>query len=300
VAGRSSLLRRAMRSEHAAGWSFAFPAVFLIGIVGIIPIVWSLLLSFQRNNLLAPGEWIGLANYEALSRDPIFKRSVVNSLIYTAAFVPLSVIGALAIAVALNRKIRFLRLYRTSVFITLATSTIATTIMFLWLLDPDYGIVNWGLQRVGVGRQGFFSDPSQAMVGIVAMTVWGWLGFGVIIYLAALQGVPAELVEAAEIDGAGRWAIFRRITLPLVGPATLFLVVWYTIHALQLFDEVFLATHGGPLYATTVVVFYVWQQAFEFFQAGYGAAIAYVLFVAILVLTVIQLWVGAKVTHYSS
>ena len=132
------------------------------------------------------------------------------------------------------------------------------------------------------------------------MTVWGWLGFNVIIYLAALQGIPAELLEAAEIDGASRLSTFRSIVMPLLGPATLFLVVWSTINALQLFDEIYVTTRGGPLGSTTVIVYYLYQQAFQFFNGGYGAAIAYVLFVAILIVTLLQLWVGRRRVYYSS
>ena len=138
------------------------------------------------------------------------------------------------------------------------------------------------------------------MYGIVAMTVWGWVGFDVIIYLAALQGIPQELLEAAAIDGAGRWATFRSVTLPLLGPATLFLVVWSTINALQLFDEIYNTTRGGPIGSTTVIVYYLYEQAFQFFEAGYAAAIAYVLFVAILVITVIQFAISRKTVHYTS
>jgi multiple sugar transport system permease protein len=127
-----------------------------------------------------------------------------------------------------------------------------------------------------------------------------WLGFDVIIYLAALQGVPQELIEAAEIDGAGKWSSFRNVVLPFLRPATLFLVVWSTISALQLFDEIYVTTRGGPLGSTTVVVFYLYQQAFQFFNAGYGAAIAYVLFLAILVITVIQLKVGSRGVYSNS
>ena len=131
------------------------------------------------------------------------------------------------------------------------------------------------------------------------MTVWGWIGFDVIIYLAALQGIPEELLEAAAIDGASRWSTFRSVTLPLLGPATLFLVVWSTINALQLFDEIYNTTRGGPLLATTVVVYYLWQQAFQFFDGGYAAAIAYVLFVAILVVTVIEFLISRRTVHYT-
>jgi multiple sugar transport system permease protein len=138
------------------------------------------------------------------------------------------------------------------------------------------------------------------MYAIVAMTVWGWVGFDVIIYLAALQGIPQELLEAAAIDGASRWSTFRSVTLPLLGPATLFLVIWSTINALQLFDEIYNTTRGGPVGATTVVVYYLYQQAFQFFEAGYAAAIAYVLFIAILVVTVIQFAISRKTVHYTS
>ena len=133
-------------------------------------------------------------------------------------------------------------------------------------MEPTYGVLNYLLSKVGIGPEGFFQDPDQALYCIVAMTVWGWLGFNVIIYLAALQGVPEELLEAARIDGCGRLATFRHVTWPLLGPATLFLVVWSTINALQVFDEIYVTTHGGPLHATTVLVYYLYQQAFEFFH----------------------------------
>jgi len=151
-----------------------------------------------------------------------------------------------------------------------------------------------------LGPYGFFTDPNQALFSVVAMTSWGWIGFNAIIYLAALQGVPNELLEAAEIDGAGRFITFGRIVWPLLGPATLLTVVWSSINALQVFDEIYVSTRGGPLMATTVVVYYLFQQAFQFFAAGYGAAIAYVLFAAILLLTILELWIGRRRVHYAS
>jgi multiple sugar transport system permease protein len=130
------------------------------------------------------------------------------------------------------------------------------------------------------------------------MTIWGWLGFGVIIYLAALQGVPADLLEAAAIDGCSRWRAFWRVEVPLLAPTTLFLVIWLTINSLQLFDEIFVTTKGGPVGSTTVVVYYLYQQAFQFFNGGYASAIAFALFLAILVITVIQLTVGRRLSHW--
>ncbi|MFN8233714.1 MAG: sugar ABC transporter permease [Actinomycetota bacterium] len=296
----ATVVRRALRSDHAAGWAFAFPAVALIVVFGLVPIVWSAVLSFQKSNLLAPPEWVGLANYRALPKDPYFRESMVHAAIYTALFVPISVTGGLLVAVALNRRIRGIRWYRTAVFVPVVVSTIATAIVFLWVLDPNFGLANWLLGKVGLGPFGFFESPDGALYSVVAMTVWGWIGFDVIIFLAALQGIPPELVEAAEIDGARTWGIFRNVTLPLLGPVTLFLVVWSSINALQLFDEVYLATNGGPGTATLVPVLYLYKLAFLQGIAGYAAAIAYVLFVVILVLTVVQLLVGKRMVHYAS
>lgn len=298
-------VRRALTSDHAIGWVFVAPSVLLVAIFGLYPILSGLWLSFQKASLLSPvREFAGLENYRAITDDPRLKQAAINTIYYTVLFVPISILGALAIAIALNRRIRFIRFYRLAVFIPVVTSTIATGIMFLWLLDSTYGLANWALGGIGLGPFGFFERPSQAMPSLVAMTIWGWLGFDTIIYLAALQGIPQELSEAAAIDGAGRWSTFRNVTWPLVGPATLLLVVWSTLSALQLFDEVFFVTKGGPLGRTSVVVFYVYRLAFEqglaIPLAGYAAAIAYVLFLVVLALALVQFWMGNRMVHYSS
>jgi multiple sugar transport system permease protein len=293
-------VRRVVQSDHVVGWAFASPAVLLIVVFGLVPIVWSVVLSFQRTNLLNDPTWVGLQNYQALPKDPIFKQSMVHSAVYTVLFVPLSVAGGLLTAIALNRPLRGIRFYRLAVFVPVVVSTIATVIIFLWVFDPHFGLANWLLEKVGLGPFGFFESPSGALYSIAAMTVWGWIGFDVIVYLAALQGIPKELVEAAQIDGAKTWGIFRHITIPLLGPVTLFLVVWSTINALQLFDEVFLATNGGPGTKTYVPVFYLYKLAFQQGVAGYAAAIAYVVFAVILVLTVVQLLVGKRMVHYAA
>jgi multiple sugar transport system permease protein len=297
---RPPALKRIVASEHFAGWAFVMPAVILIAVFFVIPIVWSAILSLQADNLIGSSHWVGFANYRALSKDHVFRASIGHTLIYTVIFVPVSVVGALGLAVALNRKIRFIRFYRLAVFVPLVTSTVATGIIFLWLLDPTFGLVNYVLHAVGLPQQQFLQGTNEALYCIVAMTVWGWLGFDVIVYLAALQGIPEDLMEAAEIDGASRWSRFRTIVVPLLSPATLFLVVWSTINALQLFDEVYVTTRGGPLESTTVIVYYLYQQAFQFFNAGYGSAIAYVLFVGILVVSLIQMWLGRRSVYYTS
>lgn len=301
-----SRFRRLLVSDHTAGWAFILPSVVLIVVFGIVPIVWGLILSFQKAGLISPErDWVGLDNYARIASDPKARQAAVNTVYYTLLFVPTSILASLFVAHALNRRIAFVRFYRLAVFMPVVTSTIATGIMFLWLFDRHYGLANWLLGRLGLGPFGFFEEPDQAMIALVLMTVWGWLGFDTIIYLAALQGVPHELTEAAAIDGAGRWTSFWRVTWPMLGPATLLLVVWSTISALQLFDEVFFVTKGGPLGRTSVVVFYVYRLAFEqglggLSLAGYAAAIAYVLFLAILALTLAQFWLGNRVIHYQS
>jgi multiple sugar transport system permease protein len=189
------MIRRAARSENVTGWLFVLPAVALIGLFGIVPIIWGAILSLQQNDLLTPPTWVGLDNYRTLIHDPVFRASVHRTFVYTLLFVPISVGGALAIAVLLNRRIRFSRFYRTAVFIPVATSTVATGIIFNWLLEPTYGVANYLLGQIGLGPYGYFQDPDQAMYSIVAMTVWGWIGFDVIVYLAALQGVPGDLPQ---------------------------------------------------------------------------------------------------------
>ncbi|HTA09599.1 MAG TPA: sugar ABC transporter permease [Streptosporangiaceae bacterium] len=304
--GRPSAAGRRARAgigEQAAGWAFVTPGLVVIMLFGVVPIVWSAIMSFQRNDGFSPDTpFVGLANYRQMVHDPVIAQAIEHTLVYTALFVPGTMLVGLFLAVAMNRKIRFISLYRTAAYTTMAISTICEAIVFLWLFDPSYGIVNYLFHLVGLPQQQFLSSTSQALYVIVIMTIWGWTGFAVVIYLAALQGVPQVLTEAAAIDGAGRWTTFRRITLPLLSPASLFLMVWLTINALQLFDEVYLSTAGGPLNSTTVLVYYLYEQAFGgvSFNFGYASAIAYFLFVIIVAVTAIQFRVGRRLVHYRS
>jgi multiple sugar transport system permease protein len=293
--------RRVVGSEQFAGWAFVTPGLVIILLFGAVPLVWSAIMSFQRSNLLSPSTpFVGLKNYRQLAHDPVVGQAFQHTLVYTVLFVPGTMIVGLFLAVAMNRKIRFISFYRTAAYATMAISTISEAIVFIWLFDPSYGVVNYFLSLIGVPQQQFLNSPSEALYVIIAMTIWGWTGFAVVIYLAALQGVPPMLIEAAAIDGAGPWRTFRRVTLPLLSPASLFLAVWLTINALQLFDEVYLSTQGGPLNATTVLVYYLYDQAFQNFNFGYASAIAYALFLAILVITAIQFRIGRRFTHYRS
>jgi multiple sugar transport system permease protein len=298
IAGARTRLKA---SEQAAGWAFVTPGVAIILLFGVAPVVWSAVMSFQRNNLLNPSTpYVGLSNYRAMLHDPIISQAIQHTVVYTALFVPGTMLVGLFLAVAMNRQIRFISVYRTAAYATIAISTISEALVFIWLFDPSYGIVNYLFSLVGIAQQPFLNSTSEALYVIVIMTIWGWTGFAVVIYLAALQGIPKILLEAAAIDGAGRWTIFRRITWPLLSPASLFLVVWLTINALQLFDEVYLSTAGGPLNSTSVLVYYLVEQAFTNFNFGYASAIAYFLFLGIIVITAIEFWAGRRFVHYRS
>lgn len=280
---RSRAAKRRARGEGATGWAFVSPSVVIILGLSVVPVLWSLLLSFQVNDLVSPSDWVGLANYKALVKDPAFGSAVSHTLIYTALYVPLSVVAGLGIAIALDRKIALIGLYRTLVFVPFVVSAAAQGVLFSFVLDPEFGVANSLLHTLGLPAQGFFSDPGQALYLLVAISLWSGTGFCVIVYLAGLQGVSTDLVEAARIDGAGRWGVLRHVTLPALTPVTIFLLLFQTINALQVFDLVFVTTKGGPLGSTTVIVYFIWEKAFKTFTAGYSAAAAYTLAVALLV-----------------
>ncbi|AUA09816.1 ABC transporter permease subunit [Streptomyces sp. SID8382] len=275
--------RRRGRREAATAWAFVLPSVLVILGLSVIPVLWSLLLSFQYSDLLTPSVWVGWDNYRQLADDPQFAQAVRNTLEYTALYVPLSIGLGLLLALVLNRRIRFAGLYRTLLFVPFVVSAAAQGVLFSFILDPEFGAANSLLHRLGVSPQGFLSDPGQALLVLVAISLWSGTGFCVVIYLAALQDVPQELTEAATLDGAERRHVLRHVTLPTIAPVSVFLLLWQTISALQVFDLVYVTTKGGPLGSTTVIVYFVWEQAFRNFTAGYGAAAAYVLGVALLV-----------------
>jgi multiple sugar transport system permease protein len=294
---RSSVLGRVIRSDNISGWVLVSPGVVLFGIFGLLPVLMSLQLSLQQSDLLTPETpWVGLANYRKLADDPVFIEAIKHTIIYTALFVPGTMLVGLVVAAAMNRSLRFISVYRTAAYITMAVSTISQGIIFLWLTDRDYGLVNAALKVVGV--------PSQVALASVAGPVrdrgdddLGWTGFSVIV--SGCAAGCRRTARAARIDGASAFTRFRTITVPLLGPANLFLLVWLTINALQLFDEVYATTRGGPLRATTVIVYYLWDRAFVHFDAGYAAAMAYALFVVILVITAIQFRLARKHVHSS-
>ena len=287
-------IRRIRRSGNIAGWAFAGPSVFVVLGLSFIPMIWAAYLSLTNSDLVSNGHFIGLANYAALSKDPVLRQAFTNTLLLALLYLPIGLAAGLGVAILLNQKIKLIGFYRTCFLVPFVASAAAEGLLFGFIFDPDFGIVNAGLQAVGLPRQGFLSNPSQALVVLAIVYFWTQFGFNIVIYLAALQDIPQEVLEAASIDGAGRWAKFWHVTVPTVRPVTIFLLVWSLIDVFQFFDLVYTTTKGGPLNSTLTLVYYIWQLAFNYFTAGYGAAVAYVLFFTSLIVTVAALAYGRR------
>ena len=284
VPHRVPLRRRA--AITAEGWSFIAPGrLFVLGL-SVFPALWALVLSLQKWNGFSEPKFIGPRNYTRLVTDAEFWQAVTQTGLYVVLFVPASVLLGLFLAVALNRQIRFIGFYRTAIFVPFVASAAATGILSTYLFSPQYGLVNNVLRVLGLPAQGWLEDPGQAMLVIALMSLWGQAAFTTVIYLAALQDIPAELIEAARVDGANPWQTFWRVVWPELSPVTVFVTIWQVIGALQLFDLVYTTTRGGPLDATKTIVYFLWEKAFKGLEFGYGSAAAYVLFVVTLGITV--------------
>lgn len=277
--------RRSLLRNDLTGWGFVGPAMVIILGLSIFPAAWAFILSLQDWNGFADPVFVGADNYTRLMSDAEFWDAVTHTAVYVVLFVPASVLAGLFLAVALNRDIRFIGLYRTAIFVPFVASAVATGILSTYLFSPQYGLVNNAVRAVGLPPQGWLEDPQQAMLVIAIMSLWGQAAFTTVIYLAGLQDIPQELLEAARIDGANRWQTFWRIVWPELGPITVFITIWQTIGALQLFDLVYTTTRGGPLDATKTIVYFLWEKAFKSLDFGYGSAAAYVLFAVTLLIT---------------
>lgn len=283
-ARRPGGVRRAR--EGLTGWGFVGPATLIVLGLSIFPAVWAFLLSLQDWNGFSVPEQVGLDNYRAMGSDPDLAAAAAHTLLYTALFVPASVLLGLGLAVLLNRRIVLVGLYRTLIFLPFVVSAAATGILTTYLFNPQFGLVNNALRMLGLPQQGWLEDPQQAMVVIALMSLWGQAAFTTVIYLAALQDIPAELSEAARVDGANRWQSFWHVTFPQLAPVTVFVGIWQTIQAIQLFDLVYTTTRGGPLGATETIVYYLWTSAFKDLEFGYASAVAYGLFAVTLAITI--------------
>ena len=279
---------------HLIGWAFAFPFVIVFGLFLAIPIAASLLLSFTNFGLAdlrnpIGTSFVGLENYAQLATDRKFLAALGNTAYFVLAGVPLTLGIALVVAVALNNSlIRFRTFFRVGYYLPVVTSIVAIAVVWRFVLHPSQGLINLMLGQLGIQGPNWLADPVLAMPSIIAMAVWRNLGFAMVIFLAGLQTIPTSLYEAARIDGAGKWAEFRHVTLPGLRPTILFVVVTSTIGYLQLFEEPFVMTGGGPLDKTLSIAMYTYQQGFTFFHQGYAAAISYVLFLIVAVIAVVQ------------
>jgi len=285
--------RRPWRDD-LVGWTFAAPFVILFGIFLAFPILASFVLSFTSfglKDLANPvgSTVVGLKNYVDLFSDPVFWTALFNTFYFVIVGVPLTLVFGLLIATALNRGVsRFRTVFRVGYYLPVITSIVAIAVVWRFLLDPDVGLINMALGGLGINGPAWLADPVLAMPSIIAMAVWRNLGFAMIVFLAGLQAIPAMLYEAAAIDGAGRWQGFRYVTLPMLRPTILFMTVITTIGYLQLFEEPFVMTGGGPLNKTLSITMYMYQQGFTFFHQGFASSIAYVLFVIVAIVAFLQ------------
>ena len=280
--------------QDLTGWAFAAPFVILFGIFLAFPILASFALSFTSfglRDLQNPigTNFVGLDNYARVFATPRFWTSLFNTAYFVVVGVPVTLALGLVIANALNRGItRFRTAFRVGYYLPVITSIVAIAVVWRFLLNPDVGLVNMLLSGIGIRGPAWLGDPAFAMPSIIAMAVWRNLGFAMVVFLAGLQAIPSELYEAGSIDGAGRWQLFRHITIPMLRPTILFMVVITTIGYLQLFEEPFVMTDGGPLDKTLSVTMYMYQEAFRFFHQGYASAIAYILFVIVAIVAFLQ------------
>jgi multiple sugar transport system permease protein len=263
------------------------------------PMMGSLLLSFCQYDL-ANLKFAGLSNYERLfTNDPLFWKSLWNTATYTLFAVPLGLTGSLMLAVFLNQKVRGLALYRTLYYIPSLVPAVATALLWNYVFNANFGILNNSLRSAGMSNPPqWLQDPNWALPAFVIMSLWGIGGGRMIIFLAGLQGIPDSYYEAADIDGAGALSKFRHITLPMLTPMIFFNMVLGIIGSFQVFTAAYIMTGGGPANATLFYVLYLFRQAFEEFRMGYASAMAWVLFIILLVCTGIQFWQAKKWVYY--
>jgi multiple sugar transport system permease protein len=271
------------------------PYLFLLPvIVGIVivtggAIVASFLLGFTRWDLVTAPEWSGLANYrEAFSSD-LFLTVLGNTFLYVLLAAPLSVACSLMLALLVNQRLRGIGIFRTIYFFPVVTSMVAVAVVWSWLYNPEFGLINYLLRELfGIDGPRWLISTSWAMPAIAIMSVWKGIGYNMLVFLAGLQSIPSSLYEAAMIDGAGRSSRFFRITLPMLSPTTFFVVVITLIGSFQIFEQTYTMTQGGPANSTLTLSYYIFQNAFQYFRMGYATAMAYILFAITLVVTIAQ------------
>nr|WP_246665994.1 sugar ABC transporter permease [Aquamicrobium sp. LC103] len=284
--------------EAMEAWLFLSPTLagFLIFFAGpLVAVVWYSLTEW--NLLTQQATFVGLDNYDdALFRNPDFWHVVRNSVVFALGLVPLNMALALMLALALTRRFRGVVFFRTVFFAPVVTSAVAWAIVWKFLLQGEAGFVNQMLAGVGISGPNWLREPDWAMVAVIVTRVIKMVGLNMILYIAALQAIPRDYEAAAQLEGASNWQIFRMIIWPLLGPTTLVIMVITTIGSFKVFDHIYLMTGGGPENGTLVLAFYIYQQGFQFFNVGYASALAMIMFVIVLALTVVQLALRRKDT----
>lgn len=280
-------------------WLFLAPTILGLAVLSAGPIVASFGISLTDWDLLSPPELVGLDNFGSLLSNDRFLIALRNTAFYTATSVPLGLILGLGLALALDQRIRGIAIIRTAYFLPVVTSTAAIALVWLWIYSPQGGLLNDVLGTFGIPPQKWVSDPFWSMPSIVVMSVWQGLGTTVIIFLAGLQGIPQEYHDAAAVDGAGRWARFRHVTLPLLTPTIFFTGILSFIGAFQVFDQVYvLARPGEPTKATITLVYFIYESGFEHFKMGLAAAASWILFLIVAVLTILYFRSQRRWVHY--
>ncbi|MFD0713597.1 carbohydrate ABC transporter permease [Paenibacillus sp. GCM10027626] len=290
---------RTIRRGRLVGYSFLLPNIVGFALFICFPVIASFLMSFTEWNGFGEIKLVGLDNYTRLLGDETFRISLLNSLIMTFVSVPITLMLAILAAVALNKGIRGLKWFRTALFLPHITATIAVAVIWQLLFNPSMGPINGMLRAIGIDQPpGWFASADWALVSVIIVSVWHSIGYYMVLYLAGLQGIPGDLYEAAEIDGAGKVSQFVHVTLPMLSPVIFFTVIIGIINSFKVFDLVFVLTQGGPGRATHVLVFDIYNTAFQRYEYGYASAMAYVLFVLILIITFIQFRGQKKWVNY--
>lgn len=288
---------RLRAAEERSAWLFASP--WLVGFVVFTlgPMLASAAMTFADWSIMKPPVFVGLANYSRFLQDPLVLQSFKVTTIYSLGYVPLNTALGLLLAILLNQRVSFLRFYRTAYYMPSVLSGVAVAVMWRLVLSADFGVLNYLLSLIGIRGPAWLSDPRWVLQAFMLMGLWHF-GGGMVIYLAGLQAIPTDLYEAAQVDGAGRWARLRNVTLPLVTPVVFFQLITGTIAALQIFTQAFIMTRGGPLNATLFIVLYLFQKAFEAFEMGYASLLAWALFVYILILTLVLFRTSSRWVYY--
>ncbi|HZG55696.1 sugar ABC transporter permease [Paenibacillus sp.] len=292
-------LRLKMRTREAIN-GYLFFSPWLIGLIFFLagPILYSLYLSFTSYNMLSAPKWVGTLNYRILfAEDPLFWESLYNTLYFVFFSVPLSTVAGVLMAVLLNQKVRGIGIWRTIFYLPSVVSIIVVSLLWQWIFDPSFGLINSALAQIGIEGPGWLQDRTWSKPSLILMSLWG-VGGGMIIYLAGLQGISRELYEAATVDGAGRMRQFVNITIPMLTPTIFFNLIMGVLGGFQVFVQAFIMTGGGPVNSTTFYALYLYNKAFRDLQMGYASAMAWVLLAISLLLTLIILRTSKSWVYY--